>query len=179
MALVPYKRPDDWWLDWDRTWDRDWSLVPQPVREFWPTPSSWEAYRQLCRENGYVRPWLDRRWHWTDLDGMERSARIDKDGFEVRLDVHQFKSYEITVRVENNTIIVEGKHDRRPNVQGYIERRFTRRYDLSSEFKIRDVSSNLSSDGILTVKALPAYPAIGATVKYFPVHQTHRPSYLD
>lgn len=168
MALVPYKTPDEDWLEWKRRAD-SW---------LWPTPATWDAYRAFLRNRGYTAPYYD-GLYWTDLDTQERQVQINKDGFKVCLDVQQFKSYEISVRVENNSIIIEGRHDKRPNVRGYIERKFTRRYDLSNEFKIRDVTSDLSSDGILTVKAYPAYPAIGATVKYIPVHQTFRPSYLD
>lgn len=76
--------------------------------------------------------------------------------------------------------MVKGKHDRRPKTDGYIERSFERRYDLSNDFKIRDISSTFSSDGVLTVKAFPQLPAITpAYIRNVPVLQTYRPSYLD
>lgn len=156
MALVPYTRND--WLD----------LVP--------TPATWSAYRSFCKSNGYVRPWLD-TYTWTDLDCVERDIRINKDLVHIQLDVHHFRSYEITVKVEGNSIVVRGKHDKRPKVNGYVERQFERRYDLSPDWRIRDVVCNLSSDGILTVKAYPTYPAI--TPRFVPVTQTFRPSYLE
>lgn len=158
MALVPYTRND--WLD----------LVA-------PTPASWFAYRSLCKANGYVRPWLDT--YWTDLDCIERDVRVNKDIVQIQLDVHHFRSYEITVKVEGNSIVIRGKHDKRPKVNGYVERQFERRYDLSPDFRIRDVTSTLSSDGILTVKAYPTYPAITPSVRFIPVTQTFRPSYLE
>lgn len=170
MALVPYENND--WLDFKRRYLGT-EILPYDLL---PTPASWSAYRELCKTNGWVRPWLDTYW---DLDCVEREVRINKDVFEVKLDVHHFRSYEITVRVIGNSIVVRGKHDKRPKVNGYVERQFERRYDLSSDFRVRDVTSTLSTDGILTVKAYPTLPAITPSVRYVPVTQTFRPSYLD
>lgn len=172
MALVPYESND--WLDFKR---RYWGTEILPT-DLWPTPASWSAYRELCKRNGYVRPWLD-TYTWTDLDCIERDVKITRDVFQVRLDVHHFRSYEITVKIEGNAIVIRGKHDKRPKVNGYIERQFERRYDLSSDFRVRDVTSTLSSDGILTVKAYPTLPAITPSVRFVPVTQTFRPSYWD
>lgn len=91
-------------------------------------------------------------------DGNEivRST-IGKDGFQVCLDVHQFAPNEITVKTmdDTNTIVVEAKHEERQDEHGHISRQFARRYDLPKGFLIKDVVSQLSSDGILTIKAPP------------------------
>lgn len=177
MALVPYDNSSDW-LDVKRRYF-DTEIVPS---DLWPSPSSWAAYRSYCNANGYIRPWIDSYWrrYWDDLNCVERQVTINRDLFQVRLDVHHFKSWEITVKVVGNSIVVKGKHDRRPKTDGYIERSFERRYDLSNDFKIRDISSTFSSDGVLTVKAFPQLPAITpAYIRNVPVLQTYRPSYLD
>lgn len=185
MALVPYENRirnyKDWkaWNDWievKRKWDdevapNDWIL---------PTPATWIAYRDLLARNGYgyLRPWVDT--YYGDLNCVERDVKITKDLFTVQLDVHHFKSYEITVKVVGNTIVVKGKHDKRPKVNGYIEREFERKYDLSNDFRIRDVTSAFSSDGILTIKAYPVVPAPAlAYYRDVPVYQTFKPSYWD
>lgn len=54
------------------------------------------------------------------------------------------------------------------------------KYDLSSDFRIRDVTSSFSSDGVLTIKAYPVIPAPAlAYYRDVPVYQTFRPSYLN
>lgn len=177
MALVPYEsRIQEYkdWLEYKRRWNDDLS----PSEWFYPAPSSWLAYRSLCTPNGYLRPWVDT--YYGDLNCIERDVKITKDLFQVQLDVHHFKSYEIDVKVVGNSIVIKGKHDKRPKVNGYIERQFERKYDLSSDFRIRDISSTLSSDGVLTVKAFPVLPAPTlAYIRNVPVYQTFRPSYLD
>lgn len=183
MALVPYENRireyKDWreWKDWVET-KRRWDDDLTPTEWLWPTANTWSAYRAFCTRNGYLRPWVDT--YYGDLNCVERDVKITKDQFQVQLDVHHFKSYEINVKVVGNTIVVKGKHDKRPKVNGYIEREFERKYDLSNDFRIRDVTSSLATDGILTVKAYPVVPAPAlAYIRDVPVYQSFRPSYLD
>lgn len=173
MAMVVYDNEE--WLDFKRRTE----IMPS---DLWPTPFLWSVYRTLCDANGYVRPWVDVYWrkYWDEINCVERTLIINKDLFEVQLDVHNFRSYELTVKVIGNLIVIKGKHDKRPKVNAYVERQFERRYDLSTDFKIKNISSTLSSDGILTVKAYPSVPAIQpAYIRNVPVLQTFRPSYLD
>lgn len=137
MALVPYEsRIQEYkdWLEYKRRWNDDLT----PSEWFYPTPSSWLAYRSLCSPNGYLRPWVDT--YYGDLNCIERDVKITKDLFQVQLDVHHFKSYEIDIKVVGNSIVIKGKHDKRPKINGYVERQFERKYDLSSDFRIRDIS---------------------------------------
>lgn len=78
-------------------------------------------------------------------------ATVGKDGFQASLDVQQFKPNELTVKVVDNHIIVEGKHEEREDNHGYISRHFARRYALPKGFDAGNVVSTLSSDGVLTV----------------------------
>lgn len=180
MALVPYENRiqsyKDYkdWLELKRKWNDEYSYGDW----LWPTPSSWSAYRSLTTPNGYIRPWVDT--YYGDLNCVERDVKITKDVFQVQLDVRHFKSYEIDIKVVGNSIVIKGKHDKRPKINGYIERQFERKYDVSSDFRIRDISSTLSTDGILTVKAYPEVPAPAlAYIRNVPVYQTYRPSYLE
>ncbi|XP_054734219.1 heat shock protein 23-like [Anastrepha obliqua] len=78
---------------------------------------------------------------------------IGKDGLQVCMDVAQFKPSELTVKVLDNSIVVEGKHEERADEHGYISRHFVRRYTLPKDYDADKVVSTLSSDGVLTVTA--------------------------
>lgn len=82
-------------------------------------------------------------------------ARIDKERFQVNLDVQQFGPHEITVKTVDDFIVVEGKHEERPDEHGFVARQFVRRYQLPADYDPKDVVSSLSSDGVLTVMAPP------------------------
>lgn len=121
---------------------------------------------------------------------------MDKDKYQIILDVQQFTPEEITVRTTDNHVIVEGKHEEKQDEHGFVSRHFTRRYALPSMKLIdlkdqnhfiffvfplgghdpNDVVSTLSSDGVLTVtapkKALPA-PNPERSV---PIQQTGQPA---
>ncbi|KAM7356627.1 uncharacterized protein ACRADG_002283 [Cochliomyia hominivorax] len=76
---------------------------------------------------------------------------IGKNGFQVCMDVQQFKPSELNVKVKDNCVIVEGKHEEREDNHGYIARHFVRRYALPKGYDPNKVVSTLSSDGVLTV----------------------------
>lgn len=109
---------------------------------------------------------------WSNFEGLESKSHIGKDGFEVSLDVEHFLPNEITVKTEDNSIVVHAKHDEKQDDHGHISREFTRRYSLPSGFKAEDVTSTLSSDGVLTIKC-PHPPAIeGPNVRHIQIHHT-------
>ncbi|XP_033242756.1 heat shock protein 27-like [Drosophila miranda] len=80
---------------------------------------------------------------------------IGKDGFQVCMDVSQFKPNELTVKVVDKTVVVEGKHEEREDGHGMIQRHFVRKYTLPKDFDPNEVVSTVSSDGVLTLKAPP------------------------
>ncbi|KAH8380202.1 hypothetical protein KR009_009446 [Drosophila setifemur] len=86
-------------------------------------------------------------------------AKVGKDGFQVCMDVSHFKPSELVVKVQDNSILVEGKHEEREDDHGYITRHFVRRYALPEGYESEKVASTLSSDGVLTV-SVPKPPAI-------------------
>lgn len=73
-----------------------------------------------------------------------------KSGYRLRLDIQKFAPHEINVKTVDNVIVIEAKHE---------ERKYERSYLLPDDFKIEDVVSSISSDGILTVTAIPATQA--------------------
>lgn len=72
---------------------------------------------------------------------------------QVILDVQQFSPEEITVKTVGNNVIVEAKHEERQDEHGYVSRHFVRRYALPPSHDVINVTSSLSSDGVLTITA--------------------------
>jgi HSP20 family molecular chaperone IbpA len=85
----------------------------------------------------------------------EVAPTTGKDGFQVCMDVQQFSPNEISVKAVDNCILIEGKHEERQDEHGFISRQFTRRYALPKGYDAGAVTSTLSSDGVLTIKAPP------------------------
>ncbi|KAH8380467.1 hypothetical protein KR009_010882 [Drosophila setifemur] len=83
--------------------------------------------------------------HWPAV------KQLGKDGFQVCMDVAQFKPSELNVKVVDNSILVEGKHEERQDDHGHIMRHFVRRYKVPEGYEADKVISQLSSDGVLTV----------------------------
>ncbi|KAL7733769.1 hypothetical protein ACLKA6_011494 [Drosophila palustris] len=85
-------------------------------------------------------------------------SQVGKDGFQVCMDVTQFSPNELSVKVVDKSIIVEGKHEEREDDHGYISRHFVRRYALPEGYEADKVVSSLSSDGVLTVNVPKPQP---------------------
>ncbi|TDG45773.1 hypothetical protein AWZ03_007807 [Drosophila navojoa] len=90
-------------------------------------------------------------WHWP-------LSQVGKDGFQVCMDVTQFTPNELSVKVVDNCVVVEGKHEEREDDHGYISRHFVRRYALPKGYDGDKVVSSLSSDGVLTVSVPKPQP---------------------
>ncbi|XP_050542742.1 protein lethal(2)essential for life-like [Daktulosphaira vitifoliae] len=102
------------------------------------------------RSGNYYRPWqnvISRQ-----NSGMSNITFGDNQ-VQVILDVQQFSPNEITVKTSDGAIIVEAKHEEKPDEHGFISRQFKRRYLLPKDVDIEKVVSSLSSDGVLTVSA--------------------------
>lgn len=158
MSLVPLLF-SDWWEDLDRPhrlFDQDFGLGLYP--------------EQLLNSNildHYIMPNRDRRmmrspllyWRpWSELlrnaeGGGTSTVKADKDKFQVILDVQQFKPEEINVKVVDKCVIVEGKHEEKKDEHGWISRQFTRKYLIPEQCDIDQVSSTISSDGVLSITA--------------------------
>lgn len=147
MALTLWKDLDDYIEDPIR-YRRD--LVPSWKR--YDLSPNWRRQYRWRDDFGLFnnREWFDDfdRFH---RDGIEYNTT--KDGCEIRMDVAPFRSYEITVKTNNNWITVTGKREEHRGTSGYISRQLTRRYFLPLRYDANTVTSDLSWDGILTIKA--------------------------
>jgi len=115
-----------------------------------------------------------RRLHSRKESGLSEMS-CDKDKFQLKLDVQHFKPEELDVKVVNNEIVVEGKHEDRADDHGYISRQFVRRYMLPEEVKPDDVICDVSSDGVLEISA-KRLPALAANEHKVVINQTNKPS---
>uniref|UniRef100_A0A914WUN7 SHSP domain-containing protein n=1 Tax=Plectus sambesii TaxID=2011161 RepID=A0A914WUN7_9BILA len=75
----------------------------------------------------------------------------DAKQFAVRLDVSRFKPEEVTVCTTGNTLLVKGEHQEELDAHGYTQRSFVRKYPLPGECNLKQIESQLSRDGVLTV----------------------------
>ncbi|XP_013110918.1 heat shock protein 27 [Stomoxys calcitrans] len=94
---------------------------------------------------------------WDNYYNGER-VHIDDKGFQVEIDVRNFRPHEIEVKTTDDYVIVQGKHARRNDGNSMVERHFFRKYLLPRGFNANEVISDLSTDGILTIKAPPPPP---------------------
>lgn len=99
----------------------------------------------------YDRPSLTRRWPsmW-DLAHINKElskikSPIGKDGFQVSINVENFKPNELQVKVVDDHVVVEAKHEERSDNHGYISRHIKRRYAIPKGYDPNKVASSLSS----------------------------------
>ncbi|XP_067613616.1 heat shock protein 67B3 [Eurosta solidaginis] len=92
------------------------------------------------------------------------ACRFGKNGFEVHLDVGLFNPEDLSVKIVDDSLVIEGKHEEREDEHGHISRHFVRRYLLPKDFDPDTIISTLSSDGALTVR-IPSPPPPPETEK--------------
>ncbi|XP_049938376.1 alpha-crystallin A chain-like isoform X2 [Schistocerca serialis cubense] len=120
----------------------------------------------------YLRSWR----HQPIRRSGKSHIRKWKGGFEVNLDVQHFKPDEVSVKIRDDFIVIEGNHEERQDQHGFISRQFTRRYKLPENTDIDAVTSKLSSDGVLTIKAPKKAPLKDSTERVVPIVQTNKPA---
>ncbi|XP_058457149.1 protein lethal(2)essential for life-like [Malaya genurostris] len=100
------------------------------------------------------------------------AAMRTNDGFQVSVDVQQFAPEEISVKMVNDYITVEGKHEEKQDEHGYVSRHFIRKYRLPDGHDSANVVSSLSSDGVLTIKAPKLITTDPSAERTIPIVQT-------
>lgn len=98
-----------------------------------------------------ISPVVPRLKPWWPTDGS--SIKVDKDKWQINVDVQHFSPDEITVKIADGYIIVEGKHEEKQDEHGFVSRQFSRKFKLPEGGNPDSVESRLSSDGVLTVVA--------------------------
>ncbi|CAG0922141.1 unnamed protein product [Notodromas monacha] len=110
------------------------------------------------------------------LDRGLSKVSNDKDEFKVCLDVQQFTPEEISVKTVDNYVVIEGKHEEKEDEHGYIQRHFVRKYQLPEGVKAEAVTSSLSSDGVLAIRAPKPLPVQTNNERVVPITQSPFPA---
>jgi crystallin, alpha B len=152
MSLSPWTDFDDFFLD---SYRRHRDLLPYWRRRPWESDFGMGMHPRSLWSRDFFKDFERRSRELESRVGREltRDMTVSKDGFRVSLDVQQFAPDEITVQTTDNSVTVEAKHEERQDEHGYVSRQFTRRYLLPSGYDPNTLTSELSSDGILTIKA--------------------------
>lgn len=87
-------------------------------------------------------------------DELERRSSISEKEFHVLVDVQDFQPEEITVKTVDELVTVEAKQAKRPGV--VVPRHFVRNFQLPPLFDSEDVTTSISENGILELKAIPS-----------------------
>ncbi|XP_071576741.1 protein lethal(2)essential for life-like [Temnothorax nylanderi] len=103
------------------------------------------------------------------------SPAVNKDDFQVVLDVQQFKPEEISVKIVDDHLVVEAKHEDRQDRHGWVSRQFVRRYPLPQDIDVDNMTSKLSSDGLLTLVAPKKRPLKDESVRTLRIECTGKP----
>lgn len=169
MSLLPWYEPFDYYRP-SRVLNQQFGLGLDP--EDFLSPAIPSDVREFIRNPlGYYRPWISA----AAQSDVGSTVKFDKDKFQVNLDVQHFSPNEITVKATgDNTIEIEGKHEEKQDEHGYISRHFVRKYKLPKGHDIKQVQSNLSSDGVLTITAPKTDQALEH--RSIPIQQTGKPS---
>ncbi|CAK6953848.1 alpha-crystallin B chain-like [Scomber scombrus] len=126
----------------------DMSLT-EPLTD-WPMmwPFSWSF--------PWMRPSFMRWFNWPDNGFSE--MRVEKDRYIIYLDVKHFSPEELSVNVSDEFITIHGNHEERQDDHGFVSREFLRKYKLPAHVSCADITSSLSSDGVLTITAPRSTP---------------------
>jgi HSP20 family molecular chaperone IbpA len=81
------------------------------------------------------------------------TACQNPEDFQINLNFKEFKLEDISVKTKDNNIIVEAKHDERSDEIGYAARHITRRFVLPDQYDPNTITSNMSNNGTLTIRA--------------------------
>ncbi|GBM52776.1 Protein lethal(2)essential for life [Araneus ventricosus] len=74
-------------------------------------------------------------------------------GFETKINISDFSPDEVTVHADDRFITIVGEHEERKEDSGYVGRHFIRRFMLPEDVSTEHLTTSLSEDGILTIKA--------------------------
>lgn len=132
------------------------------------TPADMVMPLSVYPRSNYYRPWR------TESTDMASTMHVDKNNFRVELDVQHFKPEEVSVKVADGFVTVEGSHEEKRDEHGYVSRQFMRKYMVPEGFNADALACSLSSDGVLTMTA-PKISPVEENKRTVPITHTRRP----
>ncbi|KAL1275107.1 hypothetical protein QQF64_027921 [Cirrhinus molitorella] len=76
-----------------------------------------------------------------------------QENWKVCLDVSPFSPEEINIKTKDGYLEIKGNHEERQENHRLISRSFTRKYKLPADLDLKQISSMLSPDGVLSIEA--------------------------
>ncbi|CAG9796152.1 unnamed protein product [Diatraea saccharalis] len=92
--------------------------------------------------------WLE-NFPWRQENGLN----INRDKYEINVNVKGFHPEEITIKVVNGFIVVEAYHEEKRDEYGYISKKIVRRFLLPDDCEQEKVESRMTADNILIIRA--------------------------
>merc|ERR1712018_289852 len=149
------------------------------LRDFFNNPDFTLLDPQL-KDQGLPRQrWLALRDFFNDPDftlldpqmkdqGLKISTNDDEKKFEISVDTQDFKPEEVKVNVKNNVVTIAAKHEEQKNEgsnnKSYVSKQFAHSRTLPSSCKMENVTSNLTSPGLVLVSAPKTAKAVSFKV---------------
>ncbi|KAK8723788.1 hypothetical protein OTU49_011548 [Cherax quadricarinatus] len=139
----------DSWQEWDQAmknvvdrWENTGNTTSTTTTTTTTKPSSETStvYRQIRSSNV------------TSDDSQAVSCTEEDDKYKMMIDVKDFKPEDINVKIVDDTVVVEGKIEKKEG-NAISTQMFTRRFMLPPIVNLNAVSSALSRDGVLTINA--------------------------
>nr|XP_023676461.1 heat shock protein beta-3 [Paramormyrops kingsleyae] len=94
-----------------------------------------------------------------DGTALRRQRQGADLGFQVLLDVAQFRPEDILIQVFEGWLLVKCQHGRKMDEHGFVSRCFTRQYRLPEHLRAEDLRAMLCHDGILVVETKSCAPS--------------------
>ncbi|GIY91823.1 protein lethal(2)essential for life [Caerostris extrusa] len=141
--VIPSMLSNDWWKAWD---------YPERIMDqFFGMEIGDSDLLAPLKYRGYM---IQPRTQASIAKSGESEVKNDDKKFQVSLNVKHFKPEELEVKVEDNYIVIHGKHEEKTaENDSFCSREFIRRYMLPKECDSETVTSSMISEGILTISA--------------------------
>ena len=152
--------------------DRLWTEMQQQVFSNWPVHVQVEEQRkseaaeqQKETKSEAKEEEINKGSRVAEKEQPSKSMVVAEDGsFQLTLPVSSFKPEELTVKVVNDSLLIEAHHEEKDEKTGsFSQRHFQQRFFLPKSCDKEALTSSLSADGLLTVtaprKSIEAPPA--------------------
>jgi HSP20 family molecular chaperone IbpA len=93
-------------------------------------------------------------------------VKEDENKLEVSLDTSHYRPDELHISVHDGAVEIDGRHvEKSEDGKKTLTRSFKRKYTLPEGARPENVCSNLSSDGVLVIKAMKGNPITNVEIK--------------
>ncbi|BFZ15718.1 hypothetical protein BsWGS_18757 [Bradybaena similaris] len=147
-----------------KLWEDEFERMRQEFFTLKPSEKSTQSLTSMNLDTGM------RSMFETDADGIQR--------FRIRFDVCEFQPEEIQVKVQDNKLIVNARHEEK-SAQTSVSREYSRQVDIPCSVDQEKMQCILSKDGILSVEAPLTQPALTGEDTIFPIKSSTPSKSLD